>query len=86
MQYCEACDELVSEDAESCNACGGENLAEALQCVECECWVDAEDMDRNQLCGGQGNQCNEDETIVDSHEAKTIGFIMHLSQEMLKND
>ncbi|CAM0092642.1 hypothetical protein VPHD51_0142 [Vibrio phage D51] len=86
MQYCTNCDTLVDEDQEVCSECGSDDFSEALQRVHCECWVDTEDMDRNQLCGGQGNDCQEDPDILEAVEASTIGFILDASQKLLGKD
>lgn len=86
MKYCTACDELLDEDQENCPCCGSDDFSEALECVNCGCWVEAEDMDRNQLCGGQGNDCQGDPDILDAVEASTIGFILGASEKLLGRD
>lgn len=84
MNYCTGCDELLEEDQAECPCCGGEDFSEALQCVHCECWVAEEDMDRNQLCGAQGNDCQGDPDILEPLEASTVGFILHASKNLLR--
>ena len=85
MKACLDCNELNDLGEDCCTECGSEYFNEDIaQCVECGCWVDEDDMDRNQLCGSQGNDCQSNDEILERVEAPMIESILSLSKEVLR--
>lgn len=82
MYACADCgcttDELV------CDNCGCTELVELGICENCGCLSTLEDHDRFGLCGADGNNCQEDEELVEAFEDNIIGFIMEASDRLLK--
>lgn len=84
MSYgCTECNELLDSD-DPCPNCGCEEVTPVVQCIACGCYVDEEDVDRHGLCGNQGNNCQDDEDMVDAYATPQIDLILNLSKELLK--
>lgn len=84
MIYCLGCSELLSSDEEKCTCCGSQEFSEAQACICCNCYVDAEDMDRHGLCGSQGNDCQSDEELVAEYGDPQVSLILELSKELIR--
>ncbi len=58
MFYCNDCYETCESDS-NCESCGGNNLEELGQCVNCDTLSTLDQHDRNGLCGADGLNCQE---------------------------
>lgn len=84
MKYgCNQCYQLLDSD-EPCTHCGSEDVTPVVQCCACGCYVDEEDLDRHGLCGSQGNNCQEDEEIVEEYGDPQVELILNLSRGLLR--